>query len=130
MARRRHHGEIAHAEAADRVINPVDLAIRVVEALRDLEREMNAGIELSMDGVAHPYNINVGTFAAGDWPSSVPAIATLRLRVGHPTAWTADEAEARVRRAIDEIGEPWLQDEAPRGPATSHFRRTRARPAD
>ena len=26
----------AHAEAADRVVNPVDLAIRVVEALRDL----------------------------------------------------------------------------------------------
>ena len=93
-------GRSAHAEAADRVVNPVDLAIRVVEALRDLEREMNAEIELSMDGVAHPYNINVGTFVAGDWPSSVPAIATLRLRVGHPTAWTADEAEARVRRAI------------------------------
>ncbi|HEY6679700.1 MAG TPA: M20/M25/M40 family metallo-hydrolase, partial [Actinomycetota bacterium] len=91
-------GRSAHAEAADRVVNPVDLAIRVVEALRDLEREMNADIEPSMDGVAHPYNINVGTFAAGDWPSSVPAIATLRLRVGHPTAWTADEAEARVRR--------------------------------
>ncbi len=35
-------GRSAHAEAADRVVNPVDLAIRVVEALRDLEREMNA----------------------------------------------------------------------------------------
>ena len=106
-------GRSAHAEAADRVVNPVDLAIRVVEALRDLEREMNADIELSMDGVEHPYNINVGTFAAGDWPSSVPAIATLRLRIGHPTAWTADEAEARVRRTIDEIGEPWLQAHPP-----------------
>ena len=39
---------------------------------------MNADIELSMDGVAHPYNINVGTFGAGDWPSSVPAMATLQ----------------------------------------------------
>jgi acetylornithine deacetylase len=106
-------GRSAHAEAADRAVNPVDLAMRVVEALRDLEREMNADIELSMDGVAHPYNINVGTFAAGDWPSSVPAVATLRLRVGHPTAWTADEAEARVRQAIHEIGEPWLQAHPP-----------------
>jgi acetylornithine deacetylase len=43
----------------------------------------------------------------------VPAIATLRLRVGHPTAWTADEAEARLRRTIDEIGEPWLQAHPP-----------------
>jgi acetylornithine deacetylase len=106
-------GRSAHAEAADRAVNPVDLAMRVVEALRDLEREMNADIEVSMDGVAHPYNVNVGTFAAGDWPSSVPAIATLRLRVGHPTAWTAGEAEARVRRTIHAIGEPWLQAHPP-----------------
>jgi acetylornithine deacetylase len=106
-------GRSAHAEAADRAVNPVDLSIRVIEALRDLEREMNANIEASMDGVAYPYNINVGTFAAGDWPSSVPATATVGVRVGHPTAWTADEAEARVRRAIDSIGEPWLQAHPP-----------------
>src|SRR4051794_41370225 len=42
-------GRSAHAEAADRAVNPVDLAIRVVEALRELERGMNAAIEVSMD---------------------------------------------------------------------------------
>lgn len=106
-------GKSAHAESADRAVNPVDLALRVVGALRNLEREMNADIEISMDGVAHPYNINVGTFSAGDWPSSVPASATLRLRVGHPSSWAADDAEARVGRAIDAIDEPWLRDHPP-----------------
>jgi len=106
-------GRSAHAEAADRAVNPVDLALGVIDALRDLEGEMNANIEASMDGVAHPYNINVGTFAAGDWPSSVPATATVGVRVGHPTVWTADEAEARVRGAIDSIDEPWLQAHPP-----------------
>jgi acetylornithine deacetylase len=106
-------GRSAHAESADRAVNPVDLAIRIVGALRDLEREMNEHREPSMEGIAHPYNLNVGTFAAGDWPSSVPATATLRVRVGHPTAWSAEEAEARVRKAIDAIDDPWLREHPP-----------------
>jgi len=106
-------GRSAHAESSDRAVNPVHLALRIVEALGDLEREMNEQIEPSMDGVAHPYNINVGTFIAGDWPSSVPASAALRIRVGHPSIWTAGEAEARVRAAIDAVDDPWLDDHPP-----------------
>ena len=106
-------GKSAHAESADRAVNPVDLALMIVGALRDLEREMNEDIEPSMDGVKHPYNINIGTFAAGDWPSSVPAVATIRVRVGHPTSWTPEQTEARVRAAIDAIDEPWLREHPP-----------------
>ncbi len=106
-------GRSAHAESADRAVNPVDLALRISGAFRELERRMNEDIEPSMDGVAHPYNINIGTFAAGDWPSSVPASASLRLRVGYPTAWAAGEAEARVREVIDALEEPWLRDHPP-----------------
>ena len=108
-------GWSAHAEAADRAVNPVDLSLRIVARLRQLEREMNTHIEPTMDGVAHPYNVNIGTFRSGDWPSSVPAAATLRIRVGHPTAWSAEEAEARVRAAVLSAGEeePWLRDHPP-----------------
>lgn len=106
-------GKSAHAESADRAVNPVDLALSIVGALRDLEHEMNEDIEPSMTGVAHPYNVNIGTFAAGDWPSSVPAKATIRVRVGHPTSWTSEETEKRVRAAIDAIEEPWLHTHPP-----------------
>ena len=106
-------GKSAHAESADRAVNPVDLALLIVGALRDLEREMNEDIEPSMDGVKHPYNINIGTFAAGDWPSSVPAVATIRVRVGHPTSWTPEQTETRVRAAIDAIDDPWLREHPP-----------------
>jgi len=106
-------GRSAHAESADRATNPVDLALRIVEALKGLERAMNRAIEPSMDGVAHPYNVNVGTFTAGDWPSSVPATATLRVRIGHPTGWTTAQAEAEVRAAIDGVDDPWLRDHPP-----------------
>jgi acetylornithine deacetylase len=103
-------GRSAHAESADRAVNPIDLGLRIVEVLRTLEREMNEDVEASMAGVVHPYNLNVGSFTAGDWPSSVPASATLRLRVGHPTAWTSDEAVARVRAAVETVDDPWLRD--------------------
>lgn len=106
-------GRSAHAESADRAVNPVDLAFTVIDALHGLEREMNADIEPSMQGVEHPYNINIGGIEAGDWHSSVPARATVRLRVGHPTAWSTDEAIARVRGAIEAIDDPWLRDHAP-----------------
>jgi acetylornithine deacetylase len=106
-------GKSAHAESADRAVNPVDLALKVVDALRGLEREMNAEIEPSMEGVEHPYNINIGGVEGGDWHSSVPARATLRLRVGHPTPWSTDETMSRVRGVIEAIDDPWLRDHPP-----------------
>ena len=106
-------GKSAHAESADRAVNPVDLALTVVDALRGLEREMNAEIEPSMRGVEHPYNINIGMFEAGDWRSSVPAQATLGLRIGHPTSWSTADAISRVGRAIDAIDDAWLRDHPP-----------------
>ncbi len=125
-------GSSAHAQSADRAVNPVHHAIAIIEALRELEREMNRDIEPAMDGVAHPYNLNVGTFAAGDWPSSVPAIATLRIRVGHPTAWTAQEAEERVRAAIASAteDEPWLREHPPAIRASGFKAQGYALPAD
>jgi acetylornithine deacetylase len=106
-------GKSAHAESADRAVNPVDLALRVVDALRGLEREMNAEIEPAMQGVQHPYNINIGTLEAGDWRSSVPAQATLGLRIGHPTSWSTADAISRVSGAIDAIDDTWLRDHPP-----------------
>ncbi len=70
----------------------------------------------ALDGDDHPYNINVGTIRSGDWASSVPAIARLDVRVGHPTAWTADQAQERVRAAIEDAtrDDPWIAKHPPR----------------
>jgi acetylornithine deacetylase len=108
-------GTAGHAESADRSFNPVDGAIELVAELRELEREMNAHVEPAMDGIAHPYNVNVGTVEAGDWPSSVPALARLGIRVGHPTSWNASEIERRVRGAVNDVVRrvPALRDRPP-----------------
>jgi acetylornithine deacetylase len=110
-------GHAAHASTADRTVNAIEIAACLIGALRDLEREMNADVdEAAMADVPHPYNVNIGTFHAGDWSSSVPARTRLGVRVGHPTAWSADEAERHVQEAIDRAvqDDPWLRDHPPR----------------
>ena len=59
--------------------------------------------------------MNVGTFRAGDWPSSVPGQAVLGVRVGFPPGWTPDEALKRVTDAVAAAAaaDPWLAEHPP-----------------
>jgi acetylornithine deacetylase len=109
-------GRAAHAESADRAVSAIDVARRVLDALEQFEVTMNADVdEPAIETVPHPYNVNVGSVRAGDWPSSVPARTRLRVRVGHPTSWSTKRAEAQVRDAIESAcaEDPWLRDHVP-----------------
>lgn len=104
-------GRSSHAHAADRAVNPIDVTLRLIAGLRAWESELNAGEpDPALAGTAHPYNLNVGTIHAGDWPSSVPTRAVTGFRLGFPRAWSVDEAERRVREAIAAVAaaDPWL----------------------
>jgi acetylornithine deacetylase len=104
-------GVAAHAEAADRAVNPVRFLPALLRALARLEDELNKpGDDPAFDHLPRPYNVNVGTVAAGDWPSSVPARARLGVRVGFPRRWTPAEALDRVRAAVlgAAADDPWL----------------------
>jgi acetylornithine deacetylase len=110
-------GAGAHAEAADRAVNPVHRVPLILQALAGLEEEINTGTaDPAFREVARPYNINVGVITAGDWASSVPARARLRVRVGFPRGWTADEAFGRVEAAVARAaaGDTWLAGHPPR----------------
>jgi acetylornithine deacetylase len=106
-------GHSAHAELADRAINPIEVAFRILPGLRAWERELNAALDdpLFAEG-SHPYNLNIGTFHAGDWQSSVPAVARVGCRLGFPRAWTPAQAESEVRTILDQLSraDAWLAD--------------------
>jgi acetylornithine deacetylase len=109
-------GKAAHAQSANKAVNPIDVAIPLIGALRAMEREMNEHVDdPALDGADHPYNVNIGAMRAGDWASSVPALARLDVRIGHPTAWTANDALERVSAVIDHAGseDPWLREHPP-----------------
>lgn len=109
-------GVPAHAESADRAINPVDRIPVILRALADFEDELNKpGDDPAFEGIARPYNVNAGTVAAGDWASSVPARARIGVRAGFPRHWTPDEALERLRSAVlaAAAGDSWLSAHPP-----------------
>lgn len=99
-------GVSTHAEAAHQAINPVDLLVRLTTGLRQWTAEFTDQFpDPELAGVASPYNLNLGEIRAGDWPSSVPTTATMRVRIGFPRTWTPDEAERAVRDEVARIAE-------------------------
>jgi acetylornithine deacetylase len=112
-------GRAAHAEAAGGAVNPILSIPRIMDALDAFERETNAVHSAAPDpafaAISHPYNVSIGTIAAGDWISSVPPVTRLGVRVGHPRAWSSDEAFERVRTAVLDASsrDPWLAEHPP-----------------
>lgn len=119
-------GRAGHAEAALRSVNPIAAIPAVLAALQQFEQQMNADHRSDGDPafseMSHPYNVNVGTVHAGDWASSVPAVARLQVRVGHPGGWTSEETLQRVRAAVlaGVDSDPWLVQHPPRFALTGY----------
>lgn len=92
-----------HAYSAS-TVNAVELGMRLVEGLRRWANDLHQTVpEPNMGANERAYNINLGRVDAGDWTSSAPAAAIFGVRVGFPRAWTPEEAEAEIRRAIAAI---------------------------
>jgi acetylornithine deacetylase len=101
-------GRAVHAARAGKGVNPVEAALPLIAALRRLEAEIN-------EGQAVRHATNFGTFAAGDWRSSVPAVARLGVRVGFPREVAPADAQDRVREAIANAARQnsWLAESPP-----------------
>lgn len=99
-------GRAGHAEAAQASVNPIRAVSSIIDELLALEAEMNAEHregplrDAAFVDIEHPYNVNIGKVNAGDWASSVPSVARLEVRIGHPRHWTSDQAFERVRSAV------------------------------
>jgi acetylornithine deacetylase len=104
-------GVPAHAESADRAQNPVHSVPAVLRALARFEAATNQeDRDPAFAAAGRLYNVNTGIVTAGDWASSVPARARLRVRVGFPRAWSPQEAFKRFSVAVLEATacDPWL----------------------
>lgn len=114
-------GRAGHAEASGSSVNPILASVAVLEGLRRLEQRMNdrhrdGGGDPVFADIEAPYAVNVGRFTSGSWASSVPEVARIEVRVGHPATWSADEALEQVRLAVLDASadDPWLIEHPPR----------------
>jgi acetylornithine deacetylase len=88
-------GKAAHAERADQAENAFLKALPAVQAIRDLEREVNVDSPLRL-------NYNVGVVRAGDWASSVPEECVLEVRLAARPGEDLEAVKARFERAVGE----------------------------
>jgi acetylornithine deacetylase len=92
-----------HASNADEGSNPIETAFAAVEALHELEAELNADPEPEFAGVEGPYLLNVGALHAGDWPSMTPGKAELDVRLGLPIRMEPSEGQDRLIQAVRRV---------------------------
>ncbi|HOQ98594.1 MAG TPA: ArgE/DapE family deacylase [Anaerolineae bacterium] len=103
----------------DRGVNPVPLASKLIEALYDLEDEMNDALKAGYGGQQRPVRFNVGRIQAGAWSNSVPSCCVFDGQINFPPSKTLDWAQRRVREAIADaaVRDRWLRSHPP----TIHF---------
>jgi acetylornithine deacetylase len=114
-------GVPAHAATAHFGVNAIEKMMLVVNALKDLNEKRQANTNFKIVEEADPRmkghvtTINMGTFASGDWPSTVPAKAVLESRIGWPPGETREDVKKQVEDAIIEIArkDTWLTNNPP-----------------
>ncbi|MEX2540755.1 MAG: ArgE/DapE family deacylase [Trueperaceae bacterium] len=82
-ARVRVRGAGAHVLGADKAVNAIVKAGRLIDAVRELELDVNGrtGRPPQFAELQHPLNFNVGTIRGGEWPSSVPSECIFEVRL-------------------------------------------------
>ena len=74
-------GVPGHAAEGRNATNAIEKSLSVIQALRELEAEMNVSPPAPFDLFSHPINLNVGAIRGGDWPSTVPGVCVTDYRI-------------------------------------------------
>jgi acetylornithine deacetylase len=112
----RTRGRASHVLAAEAAVNAIERMIPVIQALRQLEAELNAEERHPYYRQhPHPINLNIGTIRSGDWPSTVPSDCSMECRLACQPGTTVDEIHARVRAAVRGLaqGDDWFAQNPP-----------------
>jgi len=96
-------GAPAHAGDAGEGANAIEASYRVIEALRDLEAELNAAKPSLFEAYPHPINLNVGMIRGGDWPSTVAGECVTHCRLALYPGEPVDGLKARVEDAVASV---------------------------
>jgi acetylornithine deacetylase len=93
-------GAPAHAGEAAEGANAIEASYRVIEALRDLEADLNEVRPPLFAAYPHPINLNVGMIRGGDWPSTVAGECLTHFRLALFPGEHVDELKARVEQTV------------------------------
>lgn len=110
-------GKGAHAAETDNGVNAAAKLIPLFQALSDLhdERKTTVHDPLFEQWHDHTVSLNLGSFHAGEWPSSVPDEATLECRISHAPSETREEIHDVVEQTVADAaaGDAWFDEHPP-----------------
>lgn len=110
-------GKTTHVLGAGRGVNAIEKSWVFIQALRELEAELNLPerIHQSFKGYEHPINLNVGIINGGDWASTVAGECVTRFRIGLFPGESLDDLKKTIETRIQAAAakDPWLKDFPP-----------------
>jgi acetylornithine deacetylase len=105
-------GRPGHSGRAGDTVSALKLAIRTLEILEQYHARLLAssrGIPV-FDQFANPMPITFGKLAAGDWPATTPASASVEGVLGFLPNKTRHLVMEEMRQAILDSGDEWLRE--------------------
>ncbi len=95
-------GKGAHAERASESVNAILKTYPLMQAVKELEEEVNAPEHRHplFESNPHPLNYNVGIVRGGDWTSSVPEECTFEVRISCYPGENLERVEARFKERL------------------------------
>lgn len=111
-------GKTAHAAVSQHGVNAIGKLLPLYQAMVDLDAERAARWpDPFFGGMSdRAVNLNVGSFQAGDWPSTVAGRAQMECRVAFIPPQTMGQVRAEVEARIAAVAneDPWLREHPPR----------------
>ena len=110
-------GKSAHAGLRYEGVSAIKLALKICNALWDLEKFRNEKLKHPLyQRYKIPIPLNIGILNSGVWPSSVPEEATLQCRIGVAPGESIESVRTQVKDYIQKFAEldSWLVDHPPK----------------
>jgi acetylornithine deacetylase len=99
-------GKGAHGGTRYEGVNAIEKMMLVIQGLQNLEQQRNAQITDPLyQNIPIPIPINIGKIQSGQWPSSVPDLATIEGRMGVAPNETMENAQNEMEKCLANLGE-------------------------
>jgi acetylornithine deacetylase len=99
-------GRAAHGGTRYEGVSAIEKSVMVIERLQKLEKDRNAKITDPLFAkIPIPIPINIGKVSSGQWPSSVPDLATIEGRMGVSPDESINAAQKEMEACLQELNE-------------------------
>lgn len=111
------YGKTAHAAQSHEGVNAIGKLAKIYERLvaLDQERAQRNRDDFFEKITGRSCNLNIGTFRAGDWPSTVAGWAELEARISYLPGETEEGIMEEIKQAVEGVAakDKWLRENPP-----------------